>query len=130
MTSAEGAIRAAEAVLRANGGRTVLLRRAAPASAGDDAAQLGLETPQFQDVEIGPAVFRRDESTAVLMVSARAVTELLGTLAMGSAELLFVGAAGVVIDGVTYVVEKVVAEQCAGEPYCYAVTLRAPVVAV
>lgn len=125
MASAEGAILAAESLLRLNG-RSVMLRMAAPASASDDAAQLGLETPQFQDVELAPAAFRRDASTAVLLVSARAVKELVGSLAMGSAQLLFESAAGVVIDEVTYVVEKVVARQCAGEPYCYAVTLRAP----
>ena len=126
MASAEGGVRAAESLLRMNG-RGVVLRMAAPASAGDDAAQLGLETPQFQDVELAPAVFRKDASTAVLLVSARAVKELVGSLAMSSAELLFESAAGVVIDEVTYVVEKVVTQQCAGEPYCYAVTLRAPV---
>ena len=128
MTSAEGAARAADALLRANGGCTVLLRMAAPASAGDDAAQLGVETPEFQDVELGPAVVRRGASGAVLLVSATAVKAVLGAVSAVSAEMLFVQAAGVVMDGVTYVVEKVVAEQCVGDPNAYAVTLRAPAV--
>ena len=128
MTSAEGAVRVAEAALTANGGRAVIVRLPAPASAGHAAPELGLETPMFQDVELGPAVFRKAASTAVLLVSARAVAQVAGTLAMCSTTALFVGAARVVVDGVEYAVEKVDAEQCAGEPYCFALTLRAPVV--
>ena len=38
---------------------TVLLRVPAPAVAGDVTEQLGLATPEFQDVELAPVVFRR-----------------------------------------------------------------------
>jgi len=32
-----------------------------------------------------------------------------------------------VVDGVVFVIEKSVASQAMGEPYCYCLTLRAPV---
>ena len=41
------------------GGRAVLLRMPAPATAGDVTEQLGLAMPEFQDVELAPVVFRK-----------------------------------------------------------------------
>lgn len=123
----DGAGRAADALLRANGGRAVLLRLPAAATAGSAAEELGLATPAFQDAEIAPAAFRRLGSTATLLVSASAVKELVGSLAFDSADVLFAGAAGVVVDGVIYGIERVVAEQAFGTVVRYALTLRAPV---
>lgn len=126
MIASEGAARVSEALLRANGGRSVLLRIASPASAGDSSEELGLVTAQFQDVEIGPAVFRRSESTARLLVSARAVEEAAGTMQASSGVAMLCGAVGVVVDGAIYAVERVTRAQAAGAVFCYAMTLRAP----
>jgi hypothetical protein len=120
-------VAAADVLLRNNGGRVVLLRMPAPAVAGAQGEELGLATPEFQDVELGPVVFRKAESTATLLVSAAAVAGVVGSLAFDSAEVLFETAVGVVVDGVMYVVEKCVASQARGEAYCYCLTLRAPV---
>jgi hypothetical protein len=120
----EFALRNAEALLHSNGGRTVLLRLPQPPVAGDEAEVLGIATPTFQDVELGPAVFRKAGSTKTLLVSASAVARIAGTLAFDSAELLFKSAAGLVIDGVLYRVSAVVAEQASAVPYGYLLTLE------
>lgn len=125
----------ANALLRQTGGRTVLLRLAAPAVPGDLAEQVGLATPQFQDIELGPAIFRRTraktatgevERPAVyeLMVSATAVARVAGTLSFDSASLLFAEAAGIVVDGVLLEVIWMAAAEAFGSVYLYRVGLR------
>jgi hypothetical protein len=123
----EAVVRTADAVLRTNGGRSVLLRMPAPAMAGAQAEELGLATPEFQDVVLAPVVFRKAESTAELLVSASAVKKVVGSLAFDSADVLFETAAGVVVDDVVFVIEKCVASRADGAAYCYTLTLRVPV---
>jgi len=120
----EAALRQADALLRANGGRAVLLRMPAPPASGNEGEALGLATPQFQEVELTPAVFRKANSTATLLVSASAVKAIVGSLAFDSAAVLFATAAGIDIDGVIYTVDSVVSEQAMGTAYCYSVKLR------
>ena len=117
--------RVAEAVLRAAGGRTVLLRMPAAASASD-AEQLGLLIPRFQDAPLGPAAFRTAVHTKTLLISARAVRTTLHATGAASAQAMFSAAAGLLIDGDLYRIEKAVAMGSAGQPYCWAVTLNAP----
>jgi hypothetical protein len=112
----EGRARFAEVLLRTNGGRTVLLRMPAPASSGDD----------FQDVELGPAVFHKANSVAKLLVSACAVDALLGSLDFDAPDVLFETAVGVVIDGVLYEIANSFASQAMGEAYCYWLVLQKP----
>lgn len=121
------AVRIADVVLRANGGRSVLLRMPAPAVSGDDAEQLGLATPEFQDMELAPVVFRKAESTTKLLVAGSVVRAMLGTLAYDSADVLFETAAGIVVDDKLFAIEASVASQTNGEPYGYCLTLRAPI---
>lgn len=123
----EGAERAADALLRTNGGRAVLLRLPAPAIAGSDAEQLGLGTPGFQDVELSPAVFRRADSTTTLLVSGSAVRAVVGSVEFDSADVLFETAAGVVVDGVLYTIVSRTTSTADGKAYTYALELRAPV---
>ncbi len=122
-----GMVRAADAALRSNGGGAALLRMPGPAASGDDAEQLGLATPQFQDVPLYPVVFRKNEGMTKLLVSARAVEAVVGSLAFDSVDVLFETAVGVVVDGVQYAITGSVAAQAVGEPLCYSLTLRAPV---
>ncbi len=90
------------------GGRAVLLRMPAPASAGDATEQLGLAVPEFQDVELAPVVFRKARASATegkaakreMMVSASAVNALVGSLGYSAASVLFATAFGVLVDGV------------------------------
>lgn len=122
----DGAVRAADALLRANGGRAVLLRLPAPAVANSDGEQLGLATPLFQDVELAPAAFRKAETTSTLLISGSAVKSVVGSLQFNSAEVLFETAAGVVVDGVLYTILSSTASTADGATYVYSLELRAP----
>ena len=122
----DAAVRTADALLRAAGGRAVLLRMPAPAVAGNDGEQLGLATPQFQDVELAPTVFRKAESTATLFVSGSAVKAVVGSLQFNSAEVLFETAVGVVVDCVLYTIMSSTAATSDGSTYVYSLELRAP----
>lgn len=122
----DAAARAADALLRATGGRAVMLRMPAPAVAGNDGEQLGLSTPQFQDAELAPAVFRKAESTSTLLVSGSAVNAVLGSLQFNSAEVLFETAWGVLIDSVLYTILSNTATTSDGSTYVYSLELRAP----
>jgi hypothetical protein len=123
----DAAVRAADAVLRANGGRSVLLRMPAPAIAGAQGEELGLATPEFNDVVLGPVVFRKAESMATMLVAASVVKGVVGSLEFDSADVLFETAAGVVVDGVVFVIEGCVGSRAGDEVYCYCLKLRAPV---
>jgi hypothetical protein len=124
---AEGVRRVAETALRTNGGRGVVLRLAAPAAQGDDAEQLGLATPQFNDVVLGPAVFHKADSVTRLLMAADAVETLCGTLGFDAVNVLFETAVGVVIDGLVYAITDSVSSQADGRAYCYWLTLKRPV---
>lgn len=135
LLSATGAAaRATDALLRGVGGRAVMLRMPAPASAGDVAEQLGLETPQFQDMELSPVVFRRARASSAeagsvkweLMVSATAVEALVGSLGYSAANVLFGTAFGVLVDGVLMTVVSATASSAFGKPYVYRLWLREP----
>ena len=128
------AVRIADVLLRGVGGRTVLLRLPATASAGDITEQLGLATPQFQDVELAPVVFRSARATVAegkaprweMLVSGDAVEALVGSMGYGAAESLFGAAFGVLIDGVLMTVESTTAAEVRGAAYLYRLVLRAP----
>ena len=120
-----GAGRMADALLRGVGGRTVLLHMPAPAVAGDDGEQVGIAIPEFRDLPLGPVVFRLVGDLGELLVSASAVEKLVGSLEFGSAGLLFATAAGVLVDGLLYLVTSVVSAGAFGAVYLYRVKVRA-----
>lgn len=129
MTNARtGQVRMVDALLRTLGGRTILLHIPAPAVQGDLGEQIGLAVPEFQDVELGPVVFRRvlvgtgektTAATSELLVSAAAVERVVGSLAYESAALLFASAAGVLVDGSLLRIVSVVSAQAFGAVYLY-----------
>lgn len=119
--------RVAEAVLHAAGGRSVMLRLAADAAVSD-AEQLGLATPRFRDAPVGPAAFRKAGSAKTLLLSARAVRVTLKAVGAASVEAMFGTAVGLLIDGELYRIEKAIPMGSVGQPYCWALTLIAPVV--
>jgi hypothetical protein len=106
----------------------------ATASAGDVTEQLGLATPQFQDVELAPVVFRSARATVSegkaakweLLVAGDAVEALVGSLGYGAAESLFGAAFGVLIDGVLMTVESATAAEVGEAAYLYRLVVRAP----
>ena len=110
--------RAADVLLRALGGRTVMLRMPAPAVPADPTEQLGIATPLFQDLPLAPVVYRKARATITtttgasapsklglggssgsikseMLVSASAIERLVGSLAYASASILFANAVGI-----------------------------------
>src|SRR5580704_8752696 len=87
------AVRTADTLLRGVGGRVVLLRLPSPAVPADATEQLGLAVPLFQDVELGPVVlFAGKPGMRVMLVSASAVSGIVGSLGYSAADVLFAGA--------------------------------------
>jgi hypothetical protein len=133
LRSTNSAARTADTLLRAIGGRTVLLRMPMPASPLAS-EQLGLATPYFQDVPLAPVVFRRARAQSVagkpvppeLLVSATIVELTVGSLDYASASVLFATALGILIDDELFTIENAATEQAFGTPYLYRLTLRTP----
>jgi hypothetical protein len=127
--------RAADALLVASGARSVLLRTPAPAIAGDPGEQLGLAVPEFQDVELSPAVFRTASSqggwskpaSRDLIVSATAVQALTGSSQFASANALFASAFGVLVDDVLLAILGIADLEAGGQVYAYRLSLREPI---
>jgi hypothetical protein len=122
----EGAMRRADTLLRTSGGRLVYLRMPGLAASGDDAEQLGLATPAFQDVPLRPVAFHKANNTNKLLISANAVLAIVQSLAYSSADVLFETAVGLVVDDVLYAITDSKASQVMGQPYCYWLTLQSP----
>lgn len=132
--------RAADILLRAMGGTGVTLRMPAPAVPADVTEQLGIATPQFQDMPLGPAVQRKARVAVAdgkpakceLLVSATAVERLTGSQAYGSASALFAEACGVLSepDGELMEIVSATPEPAVGEPYVYRLVLHAPLASV
>ena len=139
VNGAAAAVRAADVLLRCAGGRSVLLRMPANATAGDATEQLGLAVPEFQDVELAPVVFRKTRQAASalsvksdkgarweLMVSATVVEKVVGSLGYSAASVLFATTFGVLIDGVLMEVVSATQSELFGTPYVYQLELQAP----
>jgi hypothetical protein len=128
------ATRAADVLLRAMGGRGVMLRMPAPAVAADVTEQLGIASPTFQDLPLAPVVFRKARATVAaekaarweLLVSATAVESLVGSLAYASASVLFAQACGVLCDDELLEIVSATEQQAFGQAYAYRLILCAP----
>jgi hypothetical protein len=106
----------------------VTLRLPGPAVPGDATEQLGLAVPEFQDVEVGPVVlFAGKTGTKVMLVSASAVSGVVGSLGYSAADVLFAVAYGVLVDDALLEVVSVTEQEAGGVPYMYRLTLREPV---
>lgn len=140
--------RVADVLLRAMGGRTVMLRMPAPAVPADPTEQLGIATPLFQDLPLAPVVYRKARATITadatsklssgeikseLLVSATAIESIAGSLAYASASVLFANAFGIVAsscadsdsDAELLEIVSASAEEAFGQPYVYRLVLRA-----
>ena len=86
--------------------------------------------PQFQDVELAPVVLFAGTSRGarrVLLVSASAVSGIVGSLGYSAADVLFAGAYGVLVDDVLLEMVSVTEQEAGGMPYIYRLKLREPV---
>jgi hypothetical protein len=122
----------ADALLRATAGSVATLL--VPAAIGDsaDAGQLGIDAPQFQQLPLAPAVFRRtravmtegEEPKYELLVSASAVQAQVGTLQLTSADALFLMAGGVLVGGGLFQIESWSSSELLGQSCLYRLQLR------
>jgi hypothetical protein len=128
------AARTGDVLLRAIGGRSVMLRLPAPAVPADVTEQLGIAVPLFQDLPLAPVVYRKARATVAigkaarweLLVSATAVRKIVGSLAYASASALFAAAFGVLSGDELLEIESATEEQAFGQPYLYRLVLLAP----
>ncbi|RZU41829.1 hypothetical protein [Edaphobacter modestus] len=124
--------RAADALFSSAGARSVMLRIPAPAIPGDPAEQLGLATPQFQDIQLSPVVFRNAATQSAegkalrrdLIVSASAVESLTGSAKFASADALFASAFGVLVDDALLTITAATELEAGGAVYAYRLALR------
>ena len=125
--SDEGAVAAAVAALRTNGGFQVVLRLPGLAVSGSQAEELGLATPEFQDLPLAPAVWRKVGVNTGLLLDAGSVVALVGSQAFESAKDLFEAAVGVVVSGNLYAITKSEPLMVAGVACAYRLTLETQV---
>jgi hypothetical protein len=120
-------------MLRALGGEQVFLRMPTTAAAAGVANELGVGAPAYQDYAMGPVMLRRMRPKLTegapnqyeLLISASAVANLLATLAISTAEILFQTAAGVVLDDEDLKpIESIASSEAFGEAYMYRLLLR------
>lgn len=102
-----------------------MLRLPGLAVSGSDAEQMGLGTPQFQDVPVGPAVWRKVGVNRGLLLGSAAITALMGSQGFTSADCLFEMAVGVVVDGAFYVITDCEPLMAAGAACAYRLTVEA-----
>jgi hypothetical protein len=122
----------ADALLRASGGTVATLLVAPATGDSSDAGQVGVNAPNFQQMPLSPAIFRRVRATMQegqlsqyeLLVSASAVLQQVSALQLVSADALFDSAAGVLIQGAQFVIESRSVSEALGQVYLYRLLLR------
>lgn len=127
--------RAMDVLLRSAQGRTVLLRIPAPATPGSAAEQLGLATPEFQDVEMAPVVFRKARAKIAagkpaqweLLVSATVVKTLAGNMSLAATSAVFASAAGVLVGEALMTIVSATGIEAGGAVCGFRLLLREPV---
>jgi hypothetical protein len=130
-SSSGAANRITDALLQVVGGRAVQVRMATQPSAGDG-GQLGQPSPQYQDYTLAPVVFRRvlptlqngEPNRYELLISSTAVSNLVTSLAVSSAQALFETALGIVVDGNVMLIQGIAWSEAFGAPYLYTLQLR------
>src|SRR5277367_1775851 len=122
----------ADALLRAGGGMAVSLLVAPATGDSSDAGQLGINPPNFQQLSLSPAIFRKVRATMQeaqppqyeLLVSASAVQQQVSALQLTSADALFDTSAGVEISGAQFLIESRSVSESLGQVYLYRLLLR------
>lgn len=126
------ALRAADALLRSNGGTTAYFQMPLMPGDASDGGQIGLDAPNFQPLPVSPVVFRMVRPTMwegqaaqyELLVSGAAVQAAVGEMQVASADRLFQMAAGVAVAGELFLIEAVSLSESMGSVYMYRLLLR------
>ncbi len=108
------------------------MRLPANGATGVDAEQLGLAAPAFEDLPLGPAVFRRtrvamaegEPAKYELLLSASSVAAQVSALDLDSADVLFAMATGVVVAGTMFLIEGTSFTAVMGSACVYRILLR------
>ena len=132
--STTASLRMADALLQSVGGTAVALRFPLNAASGQDAEQLGLSEPAFEDVPLGPAVFRRVQAQVTtdnrakyeLLISATAINAQMAALGLSSVTDLFSASLGVVVRDTLLCVLAVTASEAFGQAYMFRVQVEGP----
>jgi len=122
----------ADALLRAGGGTVVSLLVAPATGDSSDAGQLGIDAPNFQQLPLSPAIFRKVRvamqegqlAQYELLISASAVQQQVSALQLTSADALFDTSAGVEINGAQFLIESRSVSESLGQIYLYRLLLR------
>ncbi len=122
----------ADSLLRAGGGMAISLLMAPATGDSSDAGQLGINSPNFQQLSLSPAIFRKVRATMQqdqmsqyeLLISASAVQQQVSALQLTSADALFDTAAGVEISGALFLIEAHSVSESLGQVYLYRLLLR------
>lgn len=122
----------ADSLLRAAGGMAVFLLVAPATGDTSDAGQLGINAPNFQQLALSPAIFRKIRvamqegqlAQYELLLSATAVQQQVSALQLTSADALFDTAAGVEINGAQFLIESRSVSESLGQIYLYRLLLR------
>jgi hypothetical protein len=131
MTGISGvaAVRAAEAMLQTLGGTEVIMLFAAAGLPADRAAELGLVDPGLEQAPISPVIVREvttenngPRRRIELLAGRSTMAEQVSQRNVGSAEVLFETALGVVYEGELFHIEGFVVERFAGVTYLYRVS--------
>lgn len=121
----------ADALLRSAAGTAALLRVSA-SNTDSNRYEMGLAATAFGDVAISPAVLRKmrpawqegGESQWELLLSATSVALQVSAMELSSAQALFAMTVAVIIDGQSYNIESVAANEAFGKIYLYRLLLR------
>jgi hypothetical protein len=122
----------ADTLLRAAGGMAVSLLVAPATDDSSDAGQLGINAPNFQQLALSPAIFRKIRvamqegqlAQYELLLSATAVQQQVNALQLTSADALFDTTAGVEINGAQFLIESRSVSESLGQIYLYRLLLR------
>jgi hypothetical protein len=119
-------MRAADAMLQALGGDSVIILFPLVTMPNDPSAQLGLADPGVEEVVFSPVVVRTLQTPATgprrrleFLFSAVAVADELSERNVPTAEALFNGALGLLYDNDLFHIESVMTEYFAGTAYLF-----------
>ena len=121
----------ADALLRSAAGTSAQLR-VTGTNTDSNQFELGLMATTFYDVVVSPVVMRRlkpdwkenDATQWEMLVSATSVAAQVLTLSLDSAQALFDQTLAVIVNGKSYLIQKVASNEAFGQVYLYRLLLR------
>ena len=128
-----GGQRMADALLRATGASSATVLLPSTVSDQSDAAQLGIDNPNYQSLSLAPVIFRRTRATMQqgqparyeMLISAATINSQIGALNFDSASAFFEAIAAVSSAGLNLMIQNWSCSTDAGQPTLYRLVLTA-----